>query len=172
MAPTGIFVTVISALALGALFVSRKVKAAEPAQHNPLPTKTPRGIRNNNPMNLEYNPQIHWNGQTGHDSAGYAQFDNAQDGIRAGMIDIHTGFVRDGEKTIRAIISEWAPPPENPTANYIAYVANQLQVSADAPLDYKTSIIPLAKAIVQFENNENPYPDSLYEAALNATGTL
>lgn len=167
-----LFVGSLAALVFGFfLLYPKRSNAAvtEPKTETPsaAPEQLPRGLRNNNPMNLRYDSSIPWIGQTGFDKAGYATFDTAENGIRAGMIDIRTGFERDNENTVRKIISEWAPETENPTSAYIQFVARRLGVSADMALDFNAVIIRLAQSIVEFENGSNPYPDSLYQAAYN-----
>lgn len=134
-------------------------------------SNTPRGIRNNNPGNLEFVESIAWRGQIGSDGR-YAIFDSALDGIRAMMIDLHTGFVRDGENTIREIIAEWAPPNENLTAAYMDSVRQQTGYGIDEPLSWHSAVIPLAKAITVHENGENPYTDSLFQDAYMETGRV
>jgi Na+-transporting NADH:ubiquinone oxidoreductase subunit NqrC len=131
----------------------------------------PRGIRNNNPGNLEYNPEIQWKGQIGSDGR-YAVFRTAREGIRAMMIDLHTGFVRDGENTIREIIAEWAPPIENATNAYMSSVMRQTGYGIDEPLIWSSAVIPLAKAITLHENGKNPYPDAVFQAAYLDTGKI
>jgi hypothetical protein len=126
----------------------------------------PRGLRNNNPMNLRYVAAIDWVGQTGQDNAGYAIFDTAENGVRAGMINLRTGFERYNANTVRKIITRWAPAHENPTSSYIDYVGRTLSVGPDMALLFNREIIvPLSRSIVQFENGQQPYPDSLFEAA-------
>lgn len=130
----------------------------------------PRGIRNNNPGNIRYT-SIKWNGQIGSDGT-YAIFDSAISGIRAMVINIHTGFVRDGENTVRKIITEWAPSTENDTRSYINAVAQFVGAAPDAPLDFRLYIKPLVRAIIRHENGYDPYPDSIINAALEASGKV
>lgn len=129
-----------------------------------------RGERNNNPGNLEYVESIKWNGQTGSDGR-YAVFDTAINGIRAMMIDIHTGFYRDNENTVRKVIREWAPFVDgNPEEAYTQFVAARMGVGPDTVLNWHTQIIPLTRAIVEFENGRDSYDLRTYEAAKVATG--
>jgi hypothetical protein len=117
---------------------------------------TPRGIRNNNPGNIEWIPdeRRRWRGMIGRDGR-YGIFDTAANGVRAIGGEIRANF-RRGENTIRQVISEWAPPSENNTASYIAAVARELRVGADAPLS-ETQIPALAAAIIKHENGQQPY---------------
>ena len=59
--------------------------------------KTTRGIRNNNPGNIDYNPRNDWAGQiglelkVGNSTPRFARFDTAENGIRAlGKLIQHT----------------------------------------------------------------------------------
>jgi hypothetical protein len=132
-----------------------------------LSRSTPRGIRNNNPGNL-IDAGIPWRGLVGRDADGYAVFRTALEGIRAAYIDLRTGFHRDREDTVREIVTEWAPPTENPTARYIDHVARALGVGPDTPLVLERDRIPLLEAIFEFENGQQPYPRSLLEQAIAA----
>lgn len=170
----------LAAIGIGALFLPRIARGSvntgdgggEPftpdPEAEPLGT-SPKGIRNNNPMNLEFRTSIQWRGQLGTDGR-FAVFDTALNGIRAGMINIHTKFHRDGIRTVRRLINTLSPSFENPTENFVQFVSNRLGVSPEQPLDWRQVIIPLSKAIVFFENGEDPYPDSLYRQALQETG--
>lgn len=117
---------------------------------------TPRGIRNNNPGNIEWiaDPAKRWRGMVGKDGR-YGVFDTAANGVRAIGGEIRANF-RRGENTIAEIITEWAPPKENNTAAYIRAVAGELGVDADTSLS--SSYIPaIAAAIVKHENGVQPY---------------
>lgn len=158
---------------LGSLFLSRSAKGATVEQSatagvtNPSGSSTV-GTRNNNPFNIEYRPSINWVGQLGTDGR-FAVFDTAQNGLRAGMINIHTKFKRDGANTIRRLIPILSPSFENPTEAFIQFVSRTIAVAPDAPMVFERDIIKLSKAIVTFENGFNPYPDTLYLAALQDT---
>lgn len=128
-----------------------------------------RGLINHNPFNIRYRRDIDWRGQVGTDGT-FAVFDTDLNGIRAGMINMHTKFVRDGANTVRKLITILSPPSENPTEAYINFVASRVHASPDQPLDFAANVIPISKAIVLFENGTNPFSDNLYHAAYTATG--
>ena len=132
----------------------------------------PKGIRNNNPTNLRYVPTIVWIGQKGGDSGGYAIFDNAANGLRAGFINLHTGFNNYGTDTVRKIITRWAPHNENPTDAYVSYVAKTVGVSPDQRVSYSQYARALIRAITQFENGVTVewFPTSVYDQAYAAAG--
>lgn len=127
----------------------------------------PRGIRNNNPGNL-MDVGIKWRGLVGRDANGYAIFDRALNGIRAMYIDLRTGFVRDGEDTVREILTEYAPPNENPTERYIDFVTGKLNVGPDEIMNLTQVRVPLLKALIEFENGRQPYTDEIINQAIAA----
>lgn len=116
----------------------------------------PRGIRNNNPGNIEWieDPARRWRGMIGRDGR-YGVFDKVENGVRAIGGELMANF-RRGENTVREIISEWAPPPENDTASYVDAVAGALGVGAELPLAVST-IPALTAAIIQHENGVQPF---------------
>lgn len=117
---------------------------------------TPRGIRNNNPGNIEWiaNAAKRWRGMIRADGR-YGVFDTPANGVRAIGGEIRASF-RRGENTVAAVIQEWAPPSENDTVSYVRHVAAELGVGVDTPLS--ASRIPeLAAAIIKHENGVQPY---------------
>lgn len=115
---------------------------------------SPRGLRNNNPLNLE--ATVQWNGMTGSDGR-YAQFATPADGWAAADRNLQTYAQRHGINTVAGVINRWAPPSDNPgsaTANYIASVAGALGVDPNAPLDMQDDSVRrnLAQAMASFEN--------------------
>lgn len=138
----------------------------------PLGSSGTLGLRNNNPFNLEFR-NIGWRGELGIDSSGrFSVFDTAQNGIRAGMINIHTKMTRDGLNTVRKIISRLSPSFENPTEAFIQFVSRRLSVAADQPIQFGNTILPMSKAIIQFENGIQPFSNDELESALRETGRI
>lgn len=117
---------------------------------------TPRGIRNNNPGNLIYDPSVPWEGQTGPDSAGYAVFSSPMYGIRAMGHQLMDYYSR-GLVTVEQIISTWAPPTTNDTQAYVADVCQRMGVGPAEPLNLPAQLPQLAAAIIWHENGEQPY---------------
>jgi len=112
--------------------------------------KNTRGFRNNNPGNLIYLKAFDWQGQIGSDPEGFAIFDTMENGVRAMVKDLRTGFGRQ-TNTVREIVSEYAPPSENPTNAYIAHVSRALNVAPDDLLT-EARIRELTHALIRFEN--------------------
>lgn len=121
----------------------------------------PRGIRNNNPGNIEHNPRTRWQGQIGHDGR-FATFQTPEQGLRALSRDLGTKMAR-GQTSVRSILTQYAPPHENDTAAYIARVSRALGVDPGAALDPNDARVRagLMSAIVQHENGRQPYGQAL-----------
>ncbi|HCO8698359.1 TPA: hypothetical protein OB864_004029, partial [Escherichia coli] len=128
-----------------------------------------RGIRNNNPGNLEYSKTNPWVGQTGDDGR-FAKFETPEHGIRALGRNLMS-YQRQGIDTVSEIINRWAPPTDkNDTMSYIKAVCEQLGVSADEPLDASNPDIlkALCAAIIHHENGSQPYSDQQLTSGVSA----
>lgn len=118
-------------------------------------TKTePRGWRNNNPLNIEYNPRNKWRGQTGSDGR-FATFSSREYGYRAAL-----KLLRNYQKwyrimTLTELIGRWCPPGEvgNDTLRYIRMVSERAQLPTYEPLDlyYKEIAVRLLEAMTYVE---------------------
>ncbi|WP_323111458.1 hypothetical protein [Klebsiella quasipneumoniae] len=132
----------------------------------------PRGVRNNNPGNLEANSSNPWIGQTGSDGR-FAKFETPEHGIRALGRNL-ISYQRQGIDTVGEIINRWAPPSDNnDTAAYIKAVCAQLGVTANQPLDASNpdTLQALCAAIIKHENGTQPYsPDQLSTGVSAALG--
>ena len=132
---------------------------------------TPRGVRNNNPGNIDFNPRNNWQGQLGLELGvprpRFARFDTPENGIRAlaklllnyrgkdGM----PGVGGHGIDTVRETINRWAPGHENDTAAYIAAVAKALGVEPESVIDVRRPQLlrALVVEIIKHENGRQPY---------------
>ncbi|RUI65868.1 structural protein [Pseudomonas aeruginosa] len=134
----------------------------------------PRGIRNFNPGNIRHAKGTRWQGMSANqnDSA-FVQFTGPQWGIRAIARTLVTYQDKHALRTIRQIISRWAPPSENNTESYIRQVAARVGVAPDARIDvydYRT-MRTLVEAIVRHENGPGPLPEgSWYGEGLISEG--
>ena len=112
--------------------------------------RTPRGYRNNNPLNIR-RTETHWQGQVDGDDKEFCSFASPVYGWRAALIILMRTYRKRGWKTIREIIAHWAPDNENDTAAYTRNMVRLTGIPPDRVLkmaDYK----PLAKAMARFEN--------------------
>lgn len=125
-----------------------------------------RGLRNHNPGNIRRSSD-RWLGlapvQTDPD---YFQFDTPLYGLRAMARVLDNYARRHGLRTVRELIARWAPAGENPTAAYVDFVAGELGVSPDAPIDVTGRRAELIAAIVRFENGRQPYSPALIAEAV------
>lgn len=139
----------------------------EPEQH--AQSAAPRGIRNNNPGNIDYR------GQAGaaleRPGGRFARFETAYDGLKALSRQLMRYF--EGKttgkplQTLTDIISTWAPGNENNTSAYIAQMSKSMGVSPDAVLNLKDPQVmsSLMNGIIHHENGRNPYPGELVRMA-------
>ncbi|HCA7297226.1 TPA: hypothetical protein MX298_000847 [Escherichia coli] len=128
-----------------------------------------RGIRNNNPGNLEFSKTNPWAGQTGDDGR-FAKFETPEHGIRALGRNL-LSYQRQGIDTVNDIINRWAPPDDNNnTSAYIEAVCAQLGVTPDQPLDASNpdTLKALCAAIIHHENGSQPYSDQQLSTGVSA----
>ena len=129
----------------------------------------PRGVRNNNPGNIDYNPLNNWKGLNPKSKELDSRFCvciSAEYGIRALLILLRNYEKKYKLNTVRKIINRWAPSSENNTSSYVNHVAKQMEVGIDDVLDLSNRevLISLAKAIVVHENGVQPYCDAIYQS--------
>lgn len=116
--------------------------------------KVARGIRNNNPGNIRKG--IKWLGRVepGKD-ASFIEFQSMPYGIRALYIDLINKH-KSGLKTVRDIIYRYAPPSENLTDAYVASVAKEVGIPANAIFEPKASMFKkFAAAVARHENGKD-----------------
>lgn len=113
---------------------------------------TPRGIRNNNPLNIRIGNT--WLGERANptDDA-FEEFVSIEYGYRAAFCILRRYIKRYHKDTISAIISTWAPASENNTQRYIDFVAAQMKISSMDVIDYsdKVTMLRLVAAMQQME---------------------
>jgi len=124
-----------------------------------------RGIRNNNPGNIDFNPRNNWQGQLDHDPAvesRFARFDKPESGIRAMGKLLQTYQTKHKLNTVEGIINRWAPSVENNSEAYVAQVSKALGVNPNETVNLKDSdtLFKLVKAIIKHENGTMPYDDN------------
>lgn len=140
-------------------------------------SKLPRGVRNCNPTNIDYNPSNDWVGQLPHDidiEPRFARFDSPVNGIRAASILIQNYQKKYGLNTIRGIVSRWAPSSENNTAGYIQRVAAMLKIDPDSPIDTKdyATMRALIVAKIAVECANYAYPPDVIDEGLRRSGLV
>lgn len=133
-----------------------------------------RGIRNNNPGNIEFNTANKWVGQTGIESGvpcpRFAKFNTPENGIRA-LTKILLKYQQKGYDTVNEIVNRYAPSTENNSRAYAQHVADSLGVDINARLDMRTprELVKLVRAIIVHENGSNPYlGDEIFDGVMEA----
>jgi hypothetical protein len=160
-------------LVVGAFLVLARRAAPGPTQVNGrkgpvMDTSLPRGIRNNNPGNIERRDR--WHGMAADQSADprFAVFVSPEYGIRAMAVLLINYQRRYGLNTLRGIIGRWAPSSENNTAAYVASVSRAVGIGPDEAIDNVASILPrLIPAIIQHENGMQPYPQRVINRGID-----
>ena len=121
--------------------------------------KLTRGVRNNNPGNIEKGAS--WKGldpaRTAAESR-FAVFVSPQYGFRALARVLRNYQANYGLKSVRQIINRWAPPVENDTGAYVNAVARHLNVAPDATINVVANLPKLLDAIARHENAGYQYP--------------
>ena len=118
--------------------------------------KQPRGLRNNNPLNIRRSGDK-WQGlRVLQEDKAFFQFSEMKWGWRAAFrLLCHTYYGKYRLRTIRDIITRWAPPKENNTEAYIRRVTDRIGIGPDKELgDPQTHptqwmMIGIAMAIVE-----------------------
>jgi hypothetical protein len=125
----------------------------------------PRGIRNNNPGNIDHHDNTRWLGEVvpSHDGR-FCTFVNMACGIRAIAKLLLTYQNKYSCRTVSDFIHRWAPPTENDTGAYVAAVSLAVGVTPTAtivPLTPQTTQA-MVRAIIMHENGhpQAGYPKS------------
>lgn len=124
---------------------------------------TPKGIRLNNPGNIEKGQP--WKGLADVQAdTRFCTFKDPEWGIRAICVILKTYNKKYKIKTVRGAIQRWAPNHENPTDAYIKNVALWTGFTPADVLDFTDPLVlaRIAKAITRQENGIVPYDDELF----------
>lgn len=113
-----------------------------------------RGLRNNNPGNIRRSG-TRFRGEVlpGSDPS-FKEFYTAALGYRAMFVVLDTYARRYALKSIREMITRYAPPSENFTEGYIRFVARTAGITPDEELNTRRpqDMIPVVMAMSEIEN--------------------
>ncbi len=112
----------------------------------------PRGIRNNNPLNIRVGNK--WKGEVSYPTDWqFEQFVSMEWGVRAAFIILRRYIQHYGLNTIARIIAKWAPANENNTRAYVKAVATKVGISPDAQVKYEDEqlMCSIADAMIRVE---------------------
>lgn len=127
--------------------------------------RQPRGIRNNNPLNIRIGNS--WLGEvTNPSDSDFEQFVSVVYGLRAAFCILRRYIRRYHRDTIAKIINAWAPSNENNTVLYISKVAERVGISPDAIIRYEDTetMFSLVQAMAIQECGQRVSEDSLEKA--------
>ena len=128
-----------------------------------------RGIRNNNPLNIEFN-NIEWDGMSDEQTDGrFAQFDEPLYGIRAAARILLTYQRKYELMTVSEMLNRWAPSEENDTASYIEHVCKEMQIGPNDPVNlehHPKMLEPMLTTMILHENGSQPYDCDLIREAI------
>lgn len=127
--------------------------------------KIPRGIRNNNPLNIRVGNM--WMGEVAEPTdKEFEQFIDIFYGLRAGFIILKRYIERYHLCTIRKIVSRWAPPAENNTKAYVAMVVAKTGIPADQEINFADSskMVAIVEAMCRIECGKNVPLNSIWLA--------
>lgn len=113
---------------------------------------TPRGIRNNNPLNIRIGNT--WLGEVPNPTdSDFEQFVSIRYGLRAAFVILRRYIRRYKRNTPAKIIRAWAPAIENNTQRYIEVVCKRSLIAPDEVIDYadKKTMVRLVKAMAFVE---------------------
>ena len=130
--------------------------------------KLPRGIRNNNPLNIrlskdkwqgQINANVNDNNSSLKGESDFCQFYTMEYGWRAAFVILcRTYYGKYGLKTIRDIVSRWAPPKENNTPAYIRHVSDYTGIAPNkvlgSPQENPTLWLLIGYAMAVVENGK------------------
>lgn len=132
----------------------------------------PRGQRNNNPLNIEWNENNKWKGSTGiekHEQPRFDTFESPELGFRAATKIFQT-YSNRGQNTLEEIIAGveneegkkiggWAPEGENDTDAYISFLEKRTGFDRSKPLDLgdAETVVKLLEAMTRMELGIQPY---------------
>ncbi|MEI2428675.1 hypothetical protein RDV84_00255 [Lysobacter yananisis] len=141
-----------------------------------------RGIRNNNPGNIDRRPENKWQGRMPRERMTPAQreenrfevFATPAWGIRALAVLLINYFDRHDRNSVRKIVGRWAPPNENNTDAYVLAVARAVGVGPDefVNLHEYRRLRPIVEAIITHENGRQPYSPDVIEEGLRLAGVV
>ena len=112
----------------------------------------PRGIRNNNPLNIRIGNT--WLGERAKPTDNeFEEFVAIEYGIRAAFVILRRYIRRYHKDTVPAIVSTWAPASENNTQRYIDIVCSRANISPDEHIKFEDepTMIKLVAAMIFVE---------------------
>lgn len=118
----------------------------------------PRGIRNNNPLNIRYVEKNKWRGRVkDKKDPKFEEFTTMFYGYRAAFLIIHKYMTLYNLRTPFQICARWAPIGDNNNpSEYAKFVCNRMGCGLNDELDFRDpcQMIRLAAAMTEMENGK------------------
>lgn len=127
----------------------------------------PRGIRNNNPLNIRIGNK--WVGEVESPTdSDFEQFTTMMYGLRAGFKLLRRYIERYHLCTVKEILSRWAPTSDNNTRSYISFVCERSKIGALETLSFndEKKMVALVEAMCVYENGQVVNLDEIWRAYL------
>lgn len=112
----------------------------------------PRGLRNNNPLNIRIGNT--WLGEKVNPTDNeFEEFVSLAYGVRAAFVILRRYIRRYKLNTVRLIVERWAPRAENETEKYIQFVCKDTGLMPDTAIQYsdKNTMCKLVGAMAFIE---------------------
>ena len=125
----------------------------------------PRGIRNNNPLNIRVGNK--WLGEVENPTdKDFEQFKTMLYGLRAGFYLLKRYIKRYKLCTIKEIISRWAPESENNTKRYVESVSRMAGIGILDEISFEDveGMCAIVSAMCYIENGQYVDADLINEA--------
>lgn len=117
----------------------------------------PRGVRNNNPLNIAHEPGTVWIGQADEqDDPEFVQFRDPVFGVRAGAVILREYKLVHGINTIDAAIRRWSKTDQDA---YVRNVAEACAVPPDERIDLEQYLPIMIPAMIRQECSGYEYPE-------------
>ena len=130
----------------------------------------PRGIRNNNPLNIRKGNN--WKGERPHQTdKAFEEFETMEYGIRAGFKLLKNYISGYGGKTkpfntVEKIVRRWAPPSENATQRYVDFVCQDSGIKPMQIIKFtdRPTMVALVDAMIFVECGQRVSRDVIQSA--------
>lgn len=110
-------------------------------------------INKNNPFNIRYNASNKWKGLVGNHK-GFCEFEDIKFSVRAAAYILMISYRKRGVLSYKDILSTYAPPTENHTDAYLAFICRTLQVKPD---DRPNTVYQYARLLVRIAYYESSF---------------
>lgn len=125
--------------------------------------KLPRGLRNNNPLNIIHGER--WKGLAGQQTdPKFCQFQSIEYGYRAAFIILHKYINIHKANTIEKIVDRWAPDGEPYQSNYKKSVERLTGIHMKKEINFseRETMVDIVQAMAKVENGQHVDREPIY----------